>query len=87
MGQHNEAGIPEIVAAANVLIGYENRRFNGSFYESWNNMNGMLGTSSTMGGVSFGFKASLSSPRYGSSDTVMPESADIAIGLYLGIMA
>lgn len=86
MGQHNEAGIPEIVAAANVLIGYENRRFTGSFYESWNNMNGMLGAGSTMGGVSFEFKASLSSPRYGSSDTVMPESADIAIGLYLGRM-
>ena len=59
----------------------------GAFKETWRNMNGSIGTGTTMGGYTFELDASLSSPNYGSSNTVMPASVDVIAGLYLGCIA
>lgn len=84
LGAYNSPGLPNIKAAANVLIAYENARMSGAFKETWRNMNGSVGTGTTMGGYTFELDASLSSSKYGTSDTVMPASSDMLVGIYLG---
>ena len=84
LGRYNVPGIPNIKAAANVLIAYENARMSGAFKETWRNMNGNVGTGTTMGGYTFELDASLSSAKYGASDSVMPASVDMKMGIYLG---
>ena len=83
-GTYNAPGLPNIKAAANVLIAYENARMSGAFKETWRNMNGSVGTGTTMGGYTFELDASQSSSEYGTSDTVMPASVDMKMGIYLG---
>jgi hypothetical protein len=84
VGAYNAPGLPNIKAAANVLIAYENARMSGAFKETWRNMNGSVGTGTTMGGYTFELDASQSSSEYGTSDTVMPASVDMKMGIYLG---
>ena len=72
-GQYLAAGLPNIKGSANVLIAYQNAHMSGAFSETWRNMNGQLGTGSTMGGYSFAFNAAAYNAVYSDSvDTVQP---------------
>lgn len=86
-GRYNESGLPGITGR---FDGQGDRTGfigpSGAFYgigpNSW--MAGGLGGTDAAYFVTVGLDASRCSTIYGASDTVMPASIDIAVGLYLG---
>lgn len=85
MGKFNVAGLPGITGSiedtgTSIINGSGAFR---SFYSSghWE------GSVIENGTDSFDFDASRSSAIYGASDTVMPESVDVTMALYLGMTA
>ena len=81
-GKYNTPGMPDITGSINIVSVFDGSV--GAFSSAENNKN----LNGTAGGI-FGrnvtnFEASRSNSEYGASDTIMPASADMTVGLYLG---
>ena len=88
-GQFNAPGLPQMSGELFDVYGGEQMSIKtptGVFENSNAYTVGSKGASSgtTLSGMNVRLYASLASPCYGASDTVMPESADMTVGLYLG---
>ena len=85
MGKFNAAGLPDIVGTLRSWI--RMAEGTGAFYTATENA-ANVGVEDFVtladNGPQTTFDASRCSPVYGSSDTVMPASADMAVGIYLG---
>lgn len=83
-GGANAAGVPEISGGIN--FGVSHGAGWGAFELLTGGSYGQMAISSNAP-YYFGFKASRSNDIYGSSETVMPESVNIPIVIYLGTSA
>ena len=82
-GRYNVSGIPDVTGGW-ASLSYEGQGTYGAFSHE-----DTVNSSSAPGGQvikvrTFAFAASRSSAQYGAQSTVMPASADMPIGLYLG---
>ena len=96
MGRYNDAGAPEIAGGfwnlASYDIGgsaYAMGSADGAFYTIYKNASDAViyvkaDTTHNTSGDGIGFMASRYASTYGASDTIMPASADLLFGLYLG---
>ena len=79
------AGLPEI---AGKFVGCDLQGNSGNAWTGAFTQEGVVPSGCAVGGVSVeapsGFSASKYNTTYGSSETVMPESVDLTMGLYLG---
>ena len=80
-GKYNAAGLPDI--SGELYGGTIFDVASGALRPAHSNEHGR-DTGGISGNDGFVFRASLSNPTYGAQSTVMPESADILCGLYLG---
>lgn len=80
-GGANAAGVPEISGGVNFGVG--NGGGWGAFAFLYGGDYGQMSVASNAA-YYFDFKASRSNDIYGSSETVMPESVNIPIAIYLG---
>ena len=83
-GEANQAGLPNIMGQVN---GAKEVRINDNAtgcFTALNRDESGLGDVQGTNYHSFSMDASLSSPIYGNSDTVMPKSVNYAIIIYLG---
>lgn len=86
IGKYNEAGLPGITGGflgANINGGTE---FNaGAFYNTGATTHVRSGTNNYFNEIKF--DAARANVTYGRSSTVMPSSADLSMGIYLGRLA
>ena len=91
-GRYNAAGVPNITGRLEAIRFQGDASIGDSFWSgsietdiSYKNLNveqgGLYGT------TGYNFNAAKSSYVYGGSDTVMPSSVDMVIGIYLGTTA
>lgn len=87
-GRYNSAGLPGIEGISNVVSFWDNRTIqSGCFSDmpTWTSTFQPIELQMYYSAKGIVFNASKSNEHYGASDTVMPASADLSIGLYLGI--
>lgn len=89
MGKFNTPGLPEL--AGSFIVGWTNASIptyahDGCFYASTYQAAQLnqTGTTAVNNTFTLGMKASKANGIFGKSSTVMPSSADIIVGLYLG---
>ena len=94
LGRFNPAGLPNITGTAgiggNMGSSYELCIMGSSGALNANGDKGIHSYSSTSADNTYGglsFNASAASPYYGASSTVMPDSADLFMAIYLGCPA
>ena len=87
-GRYNAAGLPGIEGSVGAWI--RMTEGTGAFYtptEQAGNIGNEEFVTLTYNAPKTTFDASRCNEQYGSSDTVMPASADLSMGLYLGSLA
>lgn len=87
-GGYNAPGVPNILGSWSGwnILSIEQGTANGAFQSHWE-PNGVVAAEAKVAGVwdSLDIDASRSNPLYGSSTTVMPESINLPVILYLGL--
>ena len=99
IGQYNDAGAPEIAGGFWNLASYDvggsahaMGSADGAFYTIYKKASDAViyvkaDATHNTSGDGIGFMASRYASTYGASDTIMPASADIVVGIYLGCVA
>ena len=99
IGRYNDAGAPEIAGGFWNLASYDvggsahaMGSADGAFYTIYKKASDAViyvkaDTTHNTSGDGIGFMATRYASTYGASDTIMPASADIVVGIYLGCVA